>query len=76
MEKTSHMVTFEKTINAVNQLTEEDAKSLLRLIYGYVDTAMTGNGGDQVKLEVVDRVSTIYHRIPDLTELRKKAYKK
>ncbi|NAP00450.1 hypothetical protein FRY77_31190 [Halomonas sp. MG34] len=76
MKKTSHTDAFENTINAVNQLTEEDAKSVLRLIYGYVDTAMTGNGGDQVKLEVVDRVSTIYHCIPELTELRKKAYKK
>ncbi|AIF45060.1 hypothetical protein [Virgibacillus sp. SK37] len=63
---------FENTINAVNHLTEDDAKSLLRLIYGFVDTAMTGNGGDKVKLEVVDKVSNIYKRISDLNELRNK----
>lgn len=47
---------LENMINAVNLLTEGDAKSLLRLIYGFVNTAMTGNGGDTVKLEVVDKV--------------------
>ncbi|RLL48487.1 hypothetical protein D8M04_04310 [Oceanobacillus piezotolerans] len=63
---------FENTIDAINHLTEEDAKSLLRLIYGFVDTAMTGNGGDKVKLEVLHKVSDIYKRIPGLNELRKK----
>ncbi|WP_255488087.1 hypothetical protein [Ornithinibacillus hominis] len=32
---------FEITINAINRLTEEDAKSLLKLTYGFVNTAMT-----------------------------------
>lgn len=63
---------LEKTIDAVNHLTEDDAKSLLRLIYGFVNTAMKGNGGDTVKLEVVDKISNIYKRIPDLNELRNK----
>ncbi len=63
---------FENTINNINHLTEDDAKSLLRLIYGFVNTAITGNGGDTVKLEVVDKVSDIYKRIPDLNELRSK----
>ncbi|MBS3680722.1 hypothetical protein KGF86_10885 [Ornithinibacillus massiliensis] len=61
---------FEITINAINRLTEEDAKSLLKLTYGFVNTAMTENGGDKMKLEVVDKLSDIYKRIPELNELR------
>ena len=72
MRETTDINEFENTIDAVNHLTEDDAKSLLRLIYGLIDTAMTGNGGDKVKLEVVEKVSDIYKRIPDLNELRKK----
>lgn len=45
---------------------------MLRLIYGFVSTAMTGNGGASVKLEVVDKVSDVYNRIPNLNELRDK----
>jgi len=62
---------FENTINAVNNLTDEDAKTLLRLIYGFIDTATTGSGGDKVKLEIVDKISNIYKRVPELNELRK-----
>ena len=72
MRETTDINEFENTIDAVNHLTEDDAKSLLKLIYGFIDTAMTGNGGDKVKLEVVEKVSDIYKRIPDLNELRKK----
>lgn len=72
LKETTNTNEFENTIDAVNNLTEEDAKSLLRLTYGFVNTAMTGNGGDKVKLEVVHKVSDIYKRIPDLNELRNK----
>ncbi|WP_226671133.1 hypothetical protein [Metabacillus litoralis] len=72
MKETIDTNEFENTIDAVNHLTEDDAKSLLRLIYGFVNTAMTGNGGDTAKLEILDKVSDIYKRIPDLNELRKK----
>lgn len=61
---------FENTIHAINRLSEEDAKSLLKLTYGFVNTAMTGNGGDKMKLEVVDKLSDIYKQIPELNELR------
>ncbi|RLL40127.1 hypothetical protein D8M04_19495 [Oceanobacillus piezotolerans] len=71
-EETTDTNEFENTIGAVNHLTEDEAKSLLRLIYGFVDTAMTGNGGDKAKLEVLHKVSDIYKRIPELNELRKK----
>lgn len=62
---------FENTINAVNNLAEEDAKSLLKVIYGFVDTAISGDGGDVVKLEVLDKLSNIYKSIPELNEMRK-----
>ena len=70
MRETTDINEFENTIDAVNHLTEDDAKSLLKLIYGFIDTAMTGNGGDKVKLEVVEKVSDIYKRIPELNNLR------
>ncbi|MED1943290.1 hypothetical protein, partial [Cytobacillus firmus] len=60
---------FENTIDAVNHLTEADAKTLLGLIYGFINTAMTGNGGDAVKLKVVDKVSDIYKHIPELNKV-------
>ncbi|MEI3604819.1 hypothetical protein SPD48_03870 [Pseudogracilibacillus sp. SE30717A] len=72
MNETTHTNEFKNTIDAVNHLTEDDAKSLLKLIYEFVDTAMTGNGGDKVKLEVVEKVSDIYKRIPYLNEIRNK----
>jgi hypothetical protein len=72
LKETTDTNEFDNTINAVNHLTEDDAKSVLRLIYGFVDIAMMRNGGDKVKLEVVDKVSDIYKRIPDLNELRNK----
>ncbi|WP_455663069.1 DUF1835 domain-containing protein [Pradoshia sp.] len=57
---------FEHTVNAINHLSDKDAKSLLKIIYGFVQTAMTGNGGDQVKLEVINKLSDIYQQIPEL----------
>ncbi|MEK3856163.1 hypothetical protein [Cytobacillus sp. FSL H8-0458] len=72
MKETTDSNEFDNTIDAVNHLTEADAKTLLRLIYGFINTAMTGNGGDAVKLEVVDKVSDIYKHIPELNKLRNK----
>lgn len=63
---------FENILNSVDNLNCEDAKSLLKVIYGFVNTAMTGNGGDKVKLEIIDRISEIYKRIPDMQKLRDK----
>lgn len=71
MKETNDTKEFENTIDAVTNLTDEDAKSLLRLIYGFINTAITGNGGDKVKLEIVDKISDIYKRIPELNEIRK-----
>lgn len=72
MEENTGAIELEKIIETINQLTEEDAKSLLKIIYGFVNTAMTGDGGDNVKLEILQRISDIFKRIPDLNEIRKK----
>ncbi len=72
LKKTTDTNEFENTITAIRNLSDDDAKSLLKVIYGYVNTAMTGNGGDKFKLEVIDEVSDIYKRIPDLNTLRNK----
>ncbi|WP_456276408.1 hypothetical protein [Bacillus sp. AK128] len=71
MKETIDTDEFENTLDAVNHLTEDDAKSLLKMIYGFVNFAMTGNGGDTMRLEILEKVSDIYKRIPDLNELRK-----
>lgn len=72
MKETTDTKAFENTIDAVNQLTEDDAKSLLKIIYGFVNTAMTGNGGNKMKLELLYMISDVYKRIPDLNEIRKR----
>ena len=54
MKETADMQEFEDMIDAINQLREEDAKSLLKVMCGLVVTAMTGKGGDQTKVEVVN----------------------
>lgn len=66
MKETKDTKEFENTIEDVNNLTHEDAKALLELIYGFINTAVTGNGGDKVKLEIIDEISDIYKRIPEL----------
>lgn len=72
LKETTDTKAFENTIDAVNQLTEDDAKSLLKIIYGFVNTAMTGNGGNKMKLELLYMISDVYKRIPDLNEIRKR----
>ena len=72
LKETTNTNEFDNIIDAVNHLTEDDAKSLLKIIYGFVDTAMTGNGGDKAKIEVVEKISNHYKRIPDLIKLRNK----
>lgn len=69
MKETNKANEFENSINVINQLSEDDAKSLLKIIYGFIDTAMTGNGGDQAKLETIERIFDIYKTIPNLYDL-------
>jgi len=72
MKETSSVNEFDLMLNTINNLSEEDAKSLLKIIYGFVNTAITGEGGNEVKLEVINKISGIYKRIPELNDLRKK----
>lgn len=69
MEKNNELLNFEITIEAIQNLSENDAKSLLKIIYGYVNTAITGNGGDSFKLEVIDKLAEIYHNIPEINDI-------
>ena len=59
---------FESTIEAIHHLSEDDAKSLLKIIYGYVNTAVTGNGGEKYKVEVIEKLSDIYNQILELNK--------
>ena len=68
LKNTADTKELEDTIETVNNLTAEAAKSLLKLIYGFVNTAMTGNGGDKAKVEAVQQISDLYKRIPNLNE--------
>lgn len=45
-------------------------KRMLKITYGFVNTAITGEGGNEVKLEVINKLSGIYKRIPELNDLR------
>lgn len=60
---------FENTIHTIDQLSEKEAKALLKIIYGFVNTAITGNGGDPAKIEIIEKVFDIYERIQELTEV-------
>ncbi|GAB4074299.1 hypothetical protein GCM10028778_18020 [Barrientosiimonas marina] len=60
---------FENILNKVDNLACKNARSLLKIIYGFVNTAMTGNGGDNVKLETLDKISKIYKDVPDMKSL-------
>ncbi|MCT2536430.1 hypothetical protein NYQ66_11745 [Aquibacillus koreensis] len=41
---------------------------MLKIIYGFVEAAMTGNGVDEMKLDVLDRISNFQKSIPDVKE--------
>lgn len=53
----SELKEFEQTLKAINNLNENDAKALLKIIYGFVDTAMTGTGGEEMKLEIMNKLA-------------------
>ncbi|SHG79026.1 hypothetical protein [Ornithinibacillus halophilus] len=59
---------FESMVNTINNLSEEDAKALLKIIYGFINTAMTGNGGDEMKLEIMNKLPNVFDQIPTIYE--------
>lgn len=52
----------------IEQLDKNDAQAMLKIIYGFVETAVTGNGGDELKLDCLDRISNFFKSIPDVKE--------
>lgn len=55
----------------IEQLDKNDAQAMLKIIYGIVETAMTGNGGDEMRLDCLNRISNFYTSTPDLKESNK-----
>lgn len=54
----------------IDQLDEYEAKIMLKATYGMIETAITGNGGDEMVIKIMHRLSEIYKRIPDMEKLR------
>lgn len=52
----------------IEQLEKNDAQAMLKIIYGFVETAMTGNGGDEMKVHCLSQISNFYESIPDVKE--------
>ncbi|MBP3953123.1 hypothetical protein [Bacillus suaedae] len=52
----------------IEQLDKNDAQAMIKIIYGFVETAMTGNVGDKMKLDCLDRISNFHNSISDLKE--------
>lgn len=58
----------DKIKEKIEQLDKKDAQAMLKIIYGFVETAMTGNGGDEMKLHCLNRISNFYESIPYVKE--------
>ncbi|USK39646.1 hypothetical protein LIS77_03700 [Cytobacillus firmus] len=55
----------DKVKEKIEQLDENEAKAMLKIIYGFVETAKTGNGGNGMIKECVDKISNCFESIPD-----------
>lgn len=56
----------DKVKEKIEQLDEYHAKAMLKVIYSCIETAETGNGGDEMIKECVDKISNFYQRIPEI----------
>ncbi|WP_339229302.1 hypothetical protein NSQ77_05205 [Oceanobacillus sp. FSL K6-2867] len=71
MKETTDTSDFENTLNAVDNLTEEDAKAFLKLIYANLDIYKNGNGNYTIE-KLVEEISFFYsQKIIRAVELRK-----
>jgi hypothetical protein len=50
----------------IEQLHENEAKALLKIIYGFVVTAKTGKGGEEMLKECLEGIFNCYEKIPDV----------
>lgn len=55
-----------KVNEKIEQLDEYHAKAMLKVIYGFIETAKTGNDGDEMIRECVDKISNFYQSIPEI----------
>jgi ArsR family metal-binding transcriptional regulator len=59
------LLEVEKVKEKIAQLDESEAKSLLMIIYGRLDIAINGTGGDEfIKKTIID-LFDIYKKLPD-----------
>lgn len=56
----------DKVKEKIEQLDEYHSKAMLKVIYGFIETAKTGNGGDEMIRECVDKISNFYQSIPEI----------
>lgn len=52
----------------IEKLDENEAKAMLKIIYGFVETAKTGNGGESMIIECVDKIHGFYESLPGVKE--------
>ncbi len=70
MKDTTDTSEFEDTLNAVENLTEEDAKAFLKLIYANIDIFKNGNGNYTIE-KLIEEISSFYsQKIIRTVELR------
>jgi hypothetical protein len=55
----------DKVKEKIEDLNEDEAKAMLKIIYGFIETAKTGNGGAGMIKECVDRIYNCYENIPN-----------
>lgn len=61
MEK---MQGLEEMFRATNQLTEGEAKAILKLLYGSLNTYATGNG-EYTSEQLIQDIKNVFIKIPD-----------
>lgn len=55
---------IEKVRENVAKLSENEAKSLLMIIYAGLDTTINGNGGDEKYKEILSELFDTYKNLP------------
>lgn len=60
----------EKVRRKIEGLNEYEAKVMLKAIYGFIETALTGDGGDELVREAMNRLYKVYDHIPGSYENR------
>lgn len=53
----------DKVKETIENLSDYEAKTMLKLIYGFVVTALTGNGGNEMIKECVNGIANCYNRM-------------